>query len=440
MNFESTSYPAKISAHGVEETSGTLKVLLLSRKNRIMLAVAGCACAWLLAFVTLFIPIAHFVLVPLLLAAGPVYGLRLYQRKQRAVSIDGECPRCLEHFTLAVDKAAKFPFWDLCPHCGMNMRLDHDDGASTAVKLDDIPAQKEPQKQPAGASARRRASCLLLMLMGLLPAAVFAQTVTPAETLDFYDYSGDTGNNVPMGESPPVDDNLQTYGKWLYRGLCIRCHGSEGDGEGADWKLTEFDPIHWLPRQPRNFGDAVYKFRSTPSGSLPLDIDLFESISRGLVPETDMPSFSFLAERDRWALIAYIKSFSDRWVDEEDFQEPPLVIPKPPPRSKEMVAKGELIYQKMKCAECHGDTGIGDGPSADELTDDNDLPITPRDFSNPGEFVGPNDPAGIYRTIMTGLDGTPMPTFSDFLDNTEAWQLVYFVTSLRSQETEEQKQ
>ena len=258
-----------------------------------------------------------------------------------------------------------------------------------------------------------------------------AQTAVAAEKLSFYDYSGKTDNISPVGESPPIDENLLTYGKWMYRSLCIRCHGSAGNGQGADWKLTEFDPIHWLPRQPRNFNNAVFKLRSTPSGSLPLDRDLFESISRGLVPESDMPSFSFLPERDRWALIGYIKSFSNIWVEEEEYQEPPIVVTKPPPVTQEMVAKGKIVYKRMKCAKCHGEFGKGDGPSADELTDDNGLPITPRDFTDPNQFVGPNDLTGIYRTLMTGLDGTPMPTFSDFLDDMEAWQLVYYVMSLR---------
>jgi cytochrome c oxidase cbb3-type subunit 2 len=282
------------------------------------------------------------------------------------------------------------------------------------------------------------AARLLLMLIILVFVAVFTLAVASAEASEFYDYSGETGNVSPIGESPPLDDNLLAYGKWLYRGLCIRCHGVEGDGQGADWKLTEFDPIHWLPRQPRDFGNAVFKLRSTPSGSLPLDKDLFESISRGLVPETDMPSFSFLAERDRWALVAYIKSFTDIWVEEAEYQEPPIAMSRPPPQTQTAIAEGKVLYKRMKCAKCHGELGIGDGPSADELTDDNNLPITPRDFTDPNQFVGPNDLAGIYRTLMTGLDGTPMPTFSDFLDDDEAWQLVYYVMSLRSEANQQE--
>ena len=76
-------------------------------------------------------------------------------------------------------------------------------------------------------------------------------------------------------------------------------------------------------------------------------------------------------------------------------------------------------------------TGKGDGPSAPGLEDDSGLPIVPRDFTDAGQFVGSSDPQGIYQTFTTGLDGTPMPSFADFLDEDQRWQLVWYVISLR---------
>jgi mono/diheme cytochrome c family protein len=249
----------------------------------------------------------------------------------------------------------------------------------------------------------------------------------------FFDYSASTGNIEPIAASPPVEARLLEHGHWVYRGMCVGCHGVKGDGNGGVWTLGEkFAKVHKLPRQPRDFTSAVFKVRSTPSGSLPTDSDLFRAISRGLVADQDMPSFKFLPERDRWAVIAYVKTLSKRWVEEKNFQEAAVVVGEPSLPDEATLVAGKEVYAKMQCAKCHGPTGRGDGPSAPELKDDSGLPIKPRDFSDSSQFVGASDPRGVYQTFTTGLDGTPMPSFADFLQEEQRWQLVWYVTSLRT--------
>jgi len=249
----------------------------------------------------------------------------------------------------------------------------------------------------------------------------------------FFKYSSATGNIEPQGDSrPPVTAGLIKYGKWTYRGLCIGCHGVEADGNGAVWTLAdELSPKYKLPRKPRDFTEAVFKIRSTPSGSLPTDTDMFIAISRGLVADLDMPAFKFLPERDRWAVVAYIKTLSERWEEEKEYQEDPIEVSEPPMPTLESVAAGKVVYKEMKCAKCHGHLGKGDGPSAANLKDDNDLPIEPRDFSDPSMFAGGSDPKSVYQTFSTGFDGTPMPSFADFLEAEQRWELVWYVMSLR---------
>lgn len=278
---------------------------------------------------------------------------------------------------------------------------------------------------------RRVVSVFVTCLLVLCCNRAALSEAEPSSNKNFFDYPATTANILPISVSPPVTGNLIHYGNWLYRGLCIRCHGKEGDGQGADWTLTDYNPELWLPRQPRNFQEAVFKVRSTPSGSLPEDRDLFEAISRGLDAQRDMPSFSFLPERDRWALVAYIKTFSETWVEDTDDQEPAVQVSTPPVPDEAMLTAGKATYEEMKCAKCHGRSGTGDGPSADELEDDNGLPIAPRDFTDPSQFIGPSNAKGIYRTFTTGLDGTPMPSYADFLDEAQRWQLVWYVMSLR---------
>ena len=247
-----------------------------------------------------------------------------------------------------------------------------------------------------------------------------------------FNLSAATGNIEPVGEPVQPNPTLLAHGEWVYRGLCIGCHGVEGDGNGAVWELADqYSPEHKLPRKPRDFTEAVFKLRSTPSGSFPTDVDLFRSISRGLVADHDMPAFKFLPERDRWAVIAYIKTLSPRWEEEAEWQEEPITIAEPPLPDPAMLLAGKDVYARMQCAECHGPLGKGDGPSAPGLEDDSGLPIVPRDFTDAAQFVGDSEPRGVYQTFTTGLDGTPMPSFADFLDEDQRWQLVWYVTSLR---------
>jgi mono/diheme cytochrome c family protein len=39
-------------------------------------------------------------------------------------------------------------------------------------------------------------------------------------------------------------------------------------------------------------------------------------------------------------------------------------------------------------------------------------------------------PQDIYRTLMTGLPGTPMPSYGDIFEPEQAWDLTYYVLSL----------
>ena len=282
------------------------------------------------------------------------------------------------------------------------------------------------------------ATVSLAAVVGVIAVAgMFLQTaggktgeVTTGRSL--FDYSAKTGNIYPVSDGIPVTPRLLEHGEWVFRGLCIGCHGVDGDGNGAVWELGEqYAKEHALPRRPRDFTEAVYKLRSTPSGSLPIDADLFESVSRGLVYNQDMPAFKFLPERDRWAVVAYIKTFSDRWEEEAEWQEDPIEIAEPLMPDEEMIQAGAGVYELMQCEQCHGPSGKGDGPSAPGLEDDSGLPIVPRDFSDAAQFVGSSEPKGVYRTFTTGLDGTPMPSFADFLDESQRWQLVWYVISLR---------
>lgn len=221
---------------------------------------------------------------------------------------------------------------------------------------------------------------------------------------------------VSVMSIPQTDDQI-ARGKAVYERRCVGCHGVKGDGNGP--AATFLDP------RPRDFTLGAFKFRTTPSGSLPTDGDLYRTLTRG-VRWTAMPTWHELPEKDRIAVIAYIKTFSSRWKEEKP--EPPTVIGDPPPVTPELLAQGKELYVKAKCFQCHGDSGKGDGPSADELEDDLGFKIPPADFTK-GQFKGGGDVRDIYRAMTTGLDGTPMPSFVDSMKDDERWAISYYVLS-----------
>ena len=208
-------------------------------------------------------------------------------------------------------------------------------------------------------------------------------------------------------------------GKIVYEKYCVLCHGEKGDGKGHFAEATT--PV------PRDFRQGTFKWRTTPSGSLPTDADLERVLVTGLYG-TSMSSFSTtLSHAQRLDVIAYIKTFSPRFATEKP--EPPITIPPEPPYTPKSVERGAAIYEKFNCAQCHGDAGEGDGPSADDLTDDWGNPIVPYDLTEGHIKCGDSGP-NIYRVFIGGLNGTPMPSFADSISPDEAWDLVHFIQSL----------
>ena len=264
---------------------------------------------------------------------------------------------------------------------------------------------------------------------GNAPTAVRLVTPTP-DLVDLVRYMQKLGTNrgtwrdafepQNVGVSAmtvPERPDLVDRGRAVYRQRCVGCHGPEGDGNGT--------AATFLSPRPRDFTAAVFKFRSTPSGSLPTDGDLYRTVTRG-VRWTAMPTWHELPDKDRLAVVAFVKTFSKRW--KEETPEPPLVA-SPPPARAELVAQGRELYARAKCWECHGESGRGDGPSAEHLKDDLDRAIRPTDLTR-GQLKGGAQVVDVFRTMTNGLDGTPMPSFADTMSDAERWAISYYVLSL----------
>ena len=210
---------------------------------------------------------------------------------------------------------------------------------------------------------------------------------------------------------------------------CAGCHGVTGNGNGP---AATFLYI----QRPRDFQAAVFKFHLTKE-VLPTDGDLLRTITRG-VRGTAMPAWHELPINDRLAVIQYIKYVlavdrSDPSAPYEYFTEeppgPPLLIGKPPAPTEQLLARGKEVWQVAKCWECHGDGGKGDGEKAPGLKDDLGFPTPPADLTS-GQFKSGPAVEDIFRTMSTGLSGTPMPSYRDALPEEDRWALAYYVLAL----------
>ena len=224
----------------------------------------------------------------------------------------------------------------------------------------------------------------------------------------------------PREPEPHFDDDLRLLGGAWYSELCVACHGPHGDGNGP-----------WAGRinpRPRDFTKGVYEFRSTPTGTLPTDEDLWRVISRGL-HGTAMVPWLMLPEYDRWALVAYIESFSPRFAHEP--RAAAIIVSAPPAATPQLVEQGQKLFGDAGCIECHEAMGLGDGTSASGLVDAAGNSIRPIDFSG-GVFRRGSSMADIFVTVRTGLDGTPMPSYADSLTTDQTWAVGAYVQSLIS--------
>jgi cytochrome c oxidase cbb3-type subunit I/II len=227
----------------------------------------------------------------------------------------------------------------------------------------------------------------------------------------------------------PRSSEWIAYGKEVYQRRCLGCHGESGDGNGPAATFM-------YKQRPRNFAAAVFKFRLTKE-PLPTDGDLLRTITRG-VRGTAMPAWHELHIIDRLAVIQYIKY--ELAVDRSDpakpyayFKEeppgPPLYIGRPPVPSEQMLTRAKNVWQSAKCWECHGQTGKGDGEKAPGLKDDLGFPSPPADLTA-GQFKSGPTVEDIFRTMTTGLSGTPMPSYRDPLSEEDRWALSYYVLAL----------
>lgn len=316
--------------------------------------------------------------------------------------------------------------------------------------------------------------------------------------LDIVDVEGKhTTLGAKPGDTLSVLGGTLQLGRDLYLRHCMHCHGVAGDGDGPTGK--------YFSVKPRDYRRGLFKFTSTKSSVKASREDLFRIVKLG-VPGTYMPSFMLLPDEEVHSLVEYVRWLSMRGEMErqlsnelsgdfamsvasersasevsrefntfrnsdlpeivegvatlikEDWVAPEIEDNWVKPASSRpavdaaSVERGRKLFMGSvaNCLSCHGETGRGNGPSAEAF---NDIPggkpgekseiaglfdiwgsiVKPRDLTS-GIYRGGRRPIDIYRRISAGIKGTPMPGSSK-LKEEEIWDITNYVLSIPFQKS-----
>jgi mono/diheme cytochrome c family protein len=255
-----------------------------------------------------------------------------------------------------------------------------------------------------------------------MAAVVMVFPLASVAQLTKADFESRIGTESHIGNVTGHAKNAQ----YDYRRYCVGCHGDRGDGMGENFP--------WIDPKPRDFQLGIFKCRSTPTGTLPTDQDLSDTIGRGL-DRSNMPPWNVFTDQQKADLVAWVKHFSPRFASEKPGT--PIQIPSEPEVTADRIKAGRDVFARVQCWKCHGVTGEANGPSASTLQDDLGRPIAAYNFTEGSRPKCGSSDQDLYRIFMTGLDGTPMPSFADNIKPDEAWDLVFYLRALMSEPSKE---
>ncbi len=259
-----------------------------------------------------------------------------------------------------------------------------------------------------------------------------------------------TPSAAKMLGNDQIEKTHLVRGGQVFMRRCKPCHGVTGDGNG---------PVaQYMNPRPRDYRQGIFKFTTTPYGSMPRRPDIVHTLKRG-VTGTSMPSFQELSKEDLEAVADYVILLARRGqlesqlvslAEEEEEVDPEFVeeivgeivaqwetaqrqqvmpVSKMPEMTPETIAEGHEIFLKKACSRCHGNNGRGGSIGNVEVGQDAwGHKAAAADLTS-GMFHGGGRPIDIYRRIYSGINGTPMPAFGKtFQEDPDAiWRLVHFI-------------
>ena len=227
----------------------------------------------------------------------------------------------------------------------------------------------------------------------------------------------DAGQQSYSGDPTRGDEWTALFdeGKRFYSQKCISCHGGSADGQGPYARQTVARPAN-LHERLSHYPDPDAPFH-------------FWRVSEG-VPGTAMPPWGkSLDEETIWKMNTYEMSFNLGSLRVVPDKGPPTgyrLDQAPIAGTQAEYEMGQALYG-MYCLQCHGETGVGDGPAS--IASDfgyiqpqpADITVSAGDIPNYGSYV---------ELVSKGVKTTNMPIWEVALSEEEIQQVIFYIQSL----------
>ncbi len=123
--------PIHLQPNNGPSTVGALYVANFDNHERLIRALKACGFCWLFAVLSVPVVIAHWVLVPGFLLAGPIMALRRYKIVSAVERAEGTCPLCKVGVTVPMEADDALPKRTYCPKCSGPIQLLADEPVSS---------------------------------------------------------------------------------------------------------------------------------------------------------------------------------------------------------------------------------------------------------------------------------------------------------------------
>ena len=117
----------RLRGYGSTANDATVRVASFGRSVRLRRALSGLVLAWLLAVVCIFIPVAHFFLVPGFFALGAYLFYSRWVTRTSVTEANGTCPDCNSHQPFDISGNWNPPHRVTCNSCQRSLVLEFGD-------------------------------------------------------------------------------------------------------------------------------------------------------------------------------------------------------------------------------------------------------------------------------------------------------------------------